>query len=55
LRTQAVGLRDKVGSLEPGKQAGLILVDLTTLNLSPVLEVPVRNIMPNLGLRRKLL
>ena len=45
---QAVGLGDKVGSLEPGKQADLILVDLTALNLSPVLEAPVRNIVPNL-------
>jgi 5-methylthioadenosine/S-adenosylhomocysteine deaminase len=43
-----VGLGDEVGSLEPGKQADLILVDLTALNLSPVLETPVRNIVPNL-------
>ena len=39
---QAVGLGDEVGSLEAGKQADLILVDLTELNLSPVLEAPVR-------------
>jgi len=45
---QAVGLGDEVGSLEVGKQADLILVDLTELNLSPVLEAPVRNIVPNL-------
>jgi 5-methylthioadenosine/S-adenosylhomocysteine deaminase len=45
---QAVGLGDEVGSLETGKQADLILVDLTELNLSPVLETPVRNIVPNL-------
>jgi 5-methylthioadenosine/S-adenosylhomocysteine deaminase len=45
---QAVGLGDEVGSLEAGKQADLILVDLTKLNLSPVLETPVRNIVPNL-------
>ena len=45
---QAVGLGDEIGSLEPGKQADLILVDLTALNLSPVLETPVRNIVPNL-------
>ena len=45
---QAIGMGDEIGSLEPGKQADLILVDLTALNLSPVLETPVRNIVPNL-------
>ena len=37
-----------MGSLEAGKQADLILVDLTAPNLTPVLEAPVRNIVPNL-------
>jgi len=45
---QAIGLGDEIGSLGPGKQADLILVDLTALNLSPVLDAPVRNIVPNL-------
>ena len=45
---RAIGLGDEVGSLEVGKQADLILVDLAALNLSPVLEAPVRNIVPNL-------
>ena len=45
---QAVGLGDEVGSLEVGKQADLILVDLTALNLSPVLIEPIRNIVPDL-------
>jgi len=45
---QAIGLGDEIGSLEAGKQADLILVDLTALNLSPVLDAPVRNIVPNL-------
>jgi 5-methylthioadenosine/S-adenosylhomocysteine deaminase len=45
---QAIGLGDEIGSLEVGKQADLILIDLTALNLSPVLEAPVRNIVPNL-------
>jgi len=45
---QAIGLGDVIGSLEVGKQADLILVDLIALNLSPVLESPIRNIVPNL-------
>ncbi len=45
---QAIGLGDEIGSLEAGKQADLILVDLSALNLSPVLDAPVRNIVPNL-------
>ena len=45
---KAIGLGNEIGSLEVGKQADLILVDLTALNLSPVLEAPIRNIVPNL-------
>lgn len=45
---RAIGLADQIGSLEVGKQADLILVDLTAPNLSPVLLDPLRNIVPNL-------
>jgi 5-methylthioadenosine/S-adenosylhomocysteine deaminase len=45
---RAIGMGDQIGSLAADKQADVILVDLNTLNLSPVLETPVRNILPNL-------
>jgi 5-methylthioadenosine/S-adenosylhomocysteine deaminase len=45
---QAIGLGEEIGSLEAGKQADLILVDLREPNLSPVLDSPIRNIVPNL-------
>jgi len=44
----AIGLGNEIGSLKGGKQADLIVVDLAAPNLSPVLDAPVRNIVPNL-------
>ena len=45
---RAIGLGDQIGSLEIGKQADFILLDLSAANLSPIIEFPVRNIVPNL-------
>ncbi|MCB0047147.1 MAG: amidohydrolase family protein [Caldilineaceae bacterium] len=45
---RAIGLDDRIGSLEAGKQADLILADLTALNLTPVLQDPIRTLVPNL-------
>ncbi len=42
------GLHTEIGSLEPGKKADLILIDIERPNLVPILNLPVRNIIPNL-------
>ena len=45
---RAIGLGDEIGSIEVGKQADLILVDLNEPNLLPTLDLPIRTIVPNL-------
>jgi len=45
---KAVGIDDITGSIEPGKKADLILFDLNTPTLSPVLSYPIRNIAHNI-------
>ncbi|MBA4444526.1 amidohydrolase family protein [Cylindrospermopsis raciborskii CS-506_D] len=45
---QAIGLDHKIGSLQVGKEADLILIDLSSPNLSPTLLNPIRNLVPNL-------
>lgn len=45
---RAVGLGDKIGSLEPGKQADFIAIDLSQPTMLPVYKSPMRNIVPNL-------
>jgi 5-methylthioadenosine/S-adenosylhomocysteine deaminase len=45
---QTIGLGDTIGSLEPGKKADLILLDLKAPHMTPVLSRPVRNIAPNI-------
>jgi 5-methylthioadenosine/S-adenosylhomocysteine deaminase len=45
---QAIGLGDLIGSLEVGKRADFIAVDLTRPTMLPVFTGPMRNIVPNL-------
>jgi 5-methylthioadenosine/S-adenosylhomocysteine deaminase len=44
----AIGLGQETGSIETGKQADLVLVNMKQANLLPVLNGPVRTIVPNL-------
>lgn len=45
---QALGMEKSIGSLRAGKLADIIIVNLQVPHLTPILEVPVRNIVPNL-------
>lgn len=45
---RAVGLGDTVGSLEVGKRADFIAIDLSKPSMFPIFTYPMRNIVPNL-------
>lgn len=45
---RAVGLGDLVGSLEVGKRADFIAIDLSKPSMLPIFTKPMRNIVPNL-------
>lgn len=44
------GLESSIGSLEPGKKADVILLDIDRGHLVPLLQKPIRNIIPNIVL-----
>ena len=45
---RAIGLGDTVGSLEAGKQADFIAIDLNCPSMLPIYTYPMRNMVPNL-------
>lgn len=45
---KAIGWDDEIGSLEIGKKADLIAIDLKALSMQPIYTYPMRNLIPNL-------
>jgi 5-methylthioadenosine/S-adenosylhomocysteine deaminase len=45
---QAIGLGHRIGSLEAGKLADFIVVDVNTPNILPIIDAPVRTLVSNL-------
>jgi 5-methylthioadenosine/S-adenosylhomocysteine deaminase len=45
---QTLGLGKMIGSLEPGKKADIILLDLKRPHMTPILSEPVPNVAPNI-------
>lgn len=45
---KALGIDHITGSLEVGKSADLIMIDLNSLSMQPILTIPMRNFIPNL-------
>lgn len=48
LTMRGEGLGDKIGSLEAGKKADIIITDLKAPHMVPIITRPVRNVAPNI-------
>ncbi len=47
IAAKALGLDDRIGSLEKGKQADIVLMDMQSANLTPVFDDPVATLVYN--------
>jgi len=45
---EALGMENKIGTLEEGKKADVITINLKSVNLTPAIHEPFRNFIPNL-------
>ncbi len=45
---RVLGLDAQIGSIEIGKKADIVLLDLNRPHLTPILKIPIRNLIPNL-------
>ncbi|MFP4051566.1 MAG: amidohydrolase family protein [Thermoplasmata archaeon] len=45
---EVLGMKDKIGSLEVGKKADIITVDISKVNMTPSVSIPFHNFIPNL-------
>ena len=45
---KVLGLDDRIGSLRAGKQADIVMIDLDSITMRPIIRTPFRNMVANL-------